>query len=205
MKKILQATIATCALLCLQAGATTIGFEGVVPNTSSIVPVTPYTESGFTFTNLHNATGSDGIFGSAASNSNGTATFVFCTYNNGCGTDVFVTLTAADASPFSLTSIDAGNWQAATTAGSIDLIGHLVSGGTVTTSITAGKTWETFAISGFHDLISVDFYGRAVYAVAIDNLELNATPSSNVPEPTSIALLGLGLAGLVAGRRRKKA
>jgi hypothetical protein len=35
--------------------------------------------------------------------------------------------------------------------------------------------------------------------------ELAGTPSSNVPEPTSIALMGLGIAGIATLRRRKAA
>jgi hypothetical protein len=190
-------------LLGMQANATTIGFEGVVTDSSTLVPVTPYTESGFIFTNLQNNFGTDGIFGSDIANSNGTAIFVFCSYNTGCGTNVFVSLAAADAAPFSLSSISAANWQGEAATGSIDLVGHLVGGGTVTASVTAAAGWGTYAIAGFNNLSSVDFYGRTVYAVAMDNLEVNA--SADVPEPASIALLGLGLAGVAAARRRKKA
>jgi hypothetical protein len=40
----------------------------------------------------------------------------------------------------------------------------------------------------------------------IDNVSLEQTGSANaVPEPGSLALLGLGLAGFVAARRKRKA
>lgn len=86
--------------------------------------------------------------------------------------------------------------------GTLSLIGHLVGGGSVTTSLNTSDTWMTYALSGFNNLSSVDIYGYNVYAVAIDNLEINA---SAVPEPASMALLGLGLAGVLAARRRKQA
>lgn len=40
---------------------------------------------------------------------------------------------------------------------------------------------------------------------AIDNLRINEASANNVPEPASLALLGIGLAGLGAMRRRKTA
>jgi hypothetical protein len=182
------------------AAPVTIGFEGVVGNGGAQVPVTPYTESGFTFT-VSTAGPSNGIFGKDASNSNGSATFVFCAFDSGCTNGSVVTL--AGTAPFSLDSIDVGNWQRNAGAGTMELIGHLVGGGTVTTTLATDTLWSTNALSGFGNLLSVDFKGYTTYAVAFDNLVINAPAS--VPEPASLALAGLALAGVGAAARRKRA
>jgi hypothetical protein len=51
-------------------------------------------------------------------------------------------------------------------------------------------------------LSSLDIIGSSVYAVDIDNLNINA---ASVPEPASLVLMGLGLAGIGFSRKNKAA
>ena len=89
-----------------------VTFEGVVLPTDSLLPATPYTEAGFTLTNLSGVLGTDGIFGAASgTNSNGTATFAFCGSCNNGGS-VVIELAMSGGAPFSLDSIDAANFEA---------------------------------------------------------------------------------------------
>jgi hypothetical protein len=90
-----------------------VTFEGVVAPNGNQLPATPYTEAGFTLTNLSGVPAStDGIFGAAfLVNTNGTSIFGFCGRCNAGGT-VVIELAKSDSSPFNLDSMDAANLQA---------------------------------------------------------------------------------------------
>lgn len=77
--------------------------------------------------------------------------------------------------------------------------GFLSGGGTVQTLLTVGYEFETYVFN-WTDLIAVEF-GELVNAseyLAFDNIVYN------VPEPATLALLGLGIAGIGLVRRRRK-
>ncbi len=187
------------------AQASVIGFEGVVADTAFDGSVAPYTESGYVFSS-NQAAGSDtdGIAGKnwkRKSIDTGSAAFGFCAYEGRCvGRGVVITLTGPTA--FSLTSIGVGSfYDDVPGAGTLELIGHLVGGGTVTQTLNADETYDVFTLTGFDGLASLDLIGRDVFAVGIDNLVVN--PTQQVPEPGTLSLgLAAALGLLIAMRKR---
>ncbi len=127
---------------------------------------------------------------------------------NGDGAAPFeVRMTAADNSIFSLFSFDYSELFRFTTAagGSIVLVGSLSGGGTVTESFAVdqiSESYQTANVVGFSNLTSVLFSSDRYYPT-YDNINVTSGATA-VPEPGSVALVGLAIAGLGLARRKKQ-
>lgn len=189
-------TLALAVLLCsFSADATLIEFESGGFDGGGV-----YTESGFDFT-VAGYTGGNADFQAPANPGNGSRIFALCSIDGPCTPSTYVTLTSTDLSPFSISSIDASNWQTYAMSGTIELVGSIFGGGSISQSISIGDTWASFELNSFNNLTSLEIIGSEVYAVAFDNL--NMTSANPVPIPSTLFLMMLSVVGLLIARKNK--
>lgn len=213
--------IASLLSVCGLANADVITFDEV-PSHEAITTVVD--SQGYHFTSNHMHRYGCGHWDLVASN--GTT---HLGYESGRGSPI--TMTRQDGGEFSLLSLDAsefypnaggdrpnadflriiGTWLDGTTA-SLDL----VLDGITADGLGGVVDFEHFTLPAiFTNVVSLVFEGLRFQersglgfsgGVAIDNIEvvtgLGNSPT-NVPEPATLALLGLGLAGMGFARRRK--
>jgi hypothetical protein len=200
MTKICTCILAPAALaMSLAAGsasATLITFEG---QANSIYNA-PIARDGFL---IGNVAGDEQHFHEIDSTqygltSNGTGVLL-----NDRNTRIFVE--DALGGVFSLGSVDVATAANNGPGLSILIEGFLngVSVGTLSTTFGAGFTTLSGVSLGTVDRLVFDGFGGAG-GFEMDNLSLNAAVES-VPEPVSLGLFGIGLAGLAAARRKRAA
>lgn len=79
-----------------------------------------------------------------------------------------------------------------------DGLGNLLG----STSIAASRDWQelTLAFSGIRSVV----VSSTAFGWSLDDLSFTAAPAE-VPEPATVGLIGMALAGLMAARRRRRA
>jgi len=132
-----------------------------------------------------------------------------------------VTLRSQNAALFSVSSLDLASWDSydynffghysGVYATSAKLVGVRADGSEISTIInldarsnaskTGGNDFTNYVLSGFTGLKSLTINATNFNYLAIDNIAVNA---ASVPEPGTLAILGLGLGALAFARRRKQ-
>lgn len=198
---ILSLTLVSAALALgvSPADAVPIDFQSLTHADDSIAfHGTSYSEDGFTLSAFKPGGDPGGLYSLGTQHSNFTgSTALFNGWDEGV-----TELRLTGGGSFSLSSIDLaeiiGNG-----AVNVAFTGHLTGGGTVQQLFTLdGVAFgaQTFTFSGFGDVTKVRWSQDYPYH-QFDNIVASANNGTPVPEPASLGLLGLGLAGLAWARR----
>ncbi|MBI5256665.1 MAG: PEP-CTERM sorting domain-containing protein [Burkholderiales bacterium] len=209
-KHLVRCAALALGLSALSAQAAVIGFEGISGDGNPIV--TSYSEAGFVFSSSHMHV----VAPSIALASNGTQSLV----EEAGGLGGPITMTHGGGATFSISSLDAAEVFVGGSAGFpnasiLRVVGTLFGGGTVTADLaldgvldgTGGAAdFQHFVLSGFDNLVSVTFSGLLATGgtggISLDNISTD--PGTNVPEPGSLALAGLGLLAAAGLRRTRR-
>lgn len=198
MKKINVFLVCVFALVPTLSFATIIDFEDITATggyTTETVAIPSLSEDGFIF-DVTDGSGHAHIWdsGHASYNGNGTDWFIH-------ESSSLFTITRSDKALFTFNGFDAASWN---NIGATSTLVYGYVNGTLINTITVDltNTWTSFDLGNTFASVDTIKLGEGGY----DNILLNTTnTNTSVPEPTSLALFGLGLMGLSFLRKRKSA
>jgi len=118
-----------------------------------------------------------------------------------------ITFNTAFGSTISNFSIDVTSWVQPAVFTAFDKDGNTLISAAITSyggALSNPGSYQTIVFSSLNGVSGFDITGGQIEGnTGIDNVVVNAGATRQVPEPAALALLGIGLAGLGATRRRK--
>ncbi|MDD3354425.1 PEP-CTERM sorting domain-containing protein [Zoogloea sp.] len=184
----------TLALACTAASAAVINFDSqIAPGTVGPNNGFGFTDSGFVFSQNMDVIDVSPTGGGWSTGVGSGHSGKFAALNNYYGNMV---MTQVGGGTFSVQDLWLNGWQGQLT--SVTIEGLLAGAVTDSVSLTFSSPW-TNAVLNFAavDTLRINTNGGFL----VDDIQVNG--SNAIPEPTSAALLGLGLAGLGLARRRR--